>query len=222
MSGYGGDNGAEGIIYIEAAASPTGSPIVILANEVSSTLSFFSVNNNVLDITLQEIKAINIGGKNLVEWISAKERQGDQFELERSREGSVFTTIASIPAKGTASMYRYRDEQPYEGVNYYRLKLNHVSGGYDYSPVVSATLKTKAGFLRAYPNPAQDQITVRIAGSVTATALLELMNTAGQVVKQLKPKNMLEIISVSDLPFGIYTLRYRDGSVTETVIITKQ
>ncbi|HEY0039794.1 MAG TPA: hypothetical protein VGB71_03975 [Flavisolibacter sp.] len=52
---YGGDNGAEGIIYINAVNSPTGNPIVILANEVSSTLSIFSVNNAVLPIKLLEV-----------------------------------------------------------------------------------------------------------------------------------------------------------------------
>ena len=40
---YGGDNGPEGIILIASENSPSGSPILILANEVSSTLSIFGV-----------------------------------------------------------------------------------------------------------------------------------------------------------------------------------
>ncbi len=40
----GPDRGAEGIIFIKASESPNGQPIVILANEVSSTLSIFQVN----------------------------------------------------------------------------------------------------------------------------------------------------------------------------------
>jgi hypothetical protein len=40
----GPDRGAEGIIYISKAASPNNEEIVILANEVSSTLSVFQVN----------------------------------------------------------------------------------------------------------------------------------------------------------------------------------
>lgn len=43
LNGSGPDLGAEGIIFIDAADSPTGEPILILANEVSSTLSIFSV-----------------------------------------------------------------------------------------------------------------------------------------------------------------------------------
>ena len=40
-----GDLGVEDIIYIEAATSPTGAPLVITANEVSGTVSLFSVND---------------------------------------------------------------------------------------------------------------------------------------------------------------------------------
>lgn len=40
----GPDRGAEGIIYISAEASPNNNAIVILANEVSSTLSVFQIN----------------------------------------------------------------------------------------------------------------------------------------------------------------------------------
>lgn len=43
LAAYGGDNGAEGILYIDSAGSPTGKPYVILANEVSSTLSIFEI-----------------------------------------------------------------------------------------------------------------------------------------------------------------------------------
>ena len=41
----GPDLGAEGIIYIDAAQSPNGNAILILANEVSSTLSIYQINS---------------------------------------------------------------------------------------------------------------------------------------------------------------------------------
>jgi len=44
LAGSGPDLGAEGIIFISAEDSPNGQAIVILANEVSSTLSIFAAN----------------------------------------------------------------------------------------------------------------------------------------------------------------------------------
>ena len=43
LNGSGPDLGAEGIIFISGPDSPNGQPIVILANEVSSTLSIFGI-----------------------------------------------------------------------------------------------------------------------------------------------------------------------------------
>jgi Secretion system C-terminal sorting domain/Calx-beta domain len=44
VSAYGGDNGPEGITFIKAAQSPTAKNYVIVANEISGTLSLFEVN----------------------------------------------------------------------------------------------------------------------------------------------------------------------------------
>ncbi|MFN3343748.1 MAG: choice-of-anchor I family protein, partial [Flavobacteriales bacterium] len=52
LSGLGPDLGAEGIIFIPATQSPNGNGILILANEVSSTLSIFQVQTCVQTLPL--------------------------------------------------------------------------------------------------------------------------------------------------------------------------
>jgi len=51
VSAYGGDNGPEGILYINNADSPNDTPYVIVANEISGTLTVFEVNTDVLGVT---------------------------------------------------------------------------------------------------------------------------------------------------------------------------
>ncbi len=46
IGSYGGDNGAEGILYIAASQSPNAKPYVITANEVSSTLTIFELQGD--------------------------------------------------------------------------------------------------------------------------------------------------------------------------------
>ena len=45
-----GDLGPEGVVFVEAADSPTGKALVILSNEVSATLSIYSLDNVVLSV----------------------------------------------------------------------------------------------------------------------------------------------------------------------------
>ena len=47
-SGNNGDLGPEGIIYIKPADSPTDTGLVVVANEVSATLSIYKIANDLL------------------------------------------------------------------------------------------------------------------------------------------------------------------------------
>jgi len=219
---YGGDNGSEGIIYISAANSPTGVPIVILANEVSSTLSFYSVNLSVLEITLAHIKASNIGTRNLVTWNTAAEDTRDVFEIERSKNGTSFEYLASEAARGIAAAYSYVDAIPYEGVNFYRLKLKHSTGRVSYSAVVSANVKGAIAGIQVYPNPVKDKLTVRTNSQQLLNSSIDIINMQGMVVKKLVVTSPQTTVDISSLPAGVYTLRYLNSNGQQTIRITKQ
>lgn len=222
LSTFAGDNGAEGIIYISATNSPTGSPILILANEISSTLTFFSVDASLLDIALINIEAKNEGAKNIVTWQTATEAKGDMFELEKSNNGTNFNFITAIAAKGTVSSYSYTDAQPYNGVNYYRLKFKNVSGSVTYSPIVTATVDAPASTtLQVYPNPVVNQLTITTNNWQNTT--INIVDVKGSVVKTVRLTAQQTAIDVTTLPSGTYSVRsYNGNNLTKTVKITKQ
>ena len=222
VGAYGGDNGAEGIIYISAANSPTGVPIVILANEVSSTLSFYSVNTSVLDITLAGIKAENIGSRNRVKWNTANEVPGDVFEIEKSKNGTRFDYTAIVPSNGRASSYIYWDEQPYQGTTFYRLKLKHASGSTTYSPIVTASLRSLETTIQVYPNPVKDILTLKTNNRQLLNTTVEIMDMKGVVVKRFRLSSMQATIDMGDVPAGVYNLKYLDNNQVQTIKITKQ
>jgi len=220
---YGGDNGAEGILFIKASDSPTGNDLVILANEVSSTLTFYSVNATALDIQLAEITAKAIGNKNIVQWNTVAEEKGDVFEVERSANGISFGKIATIVAKGIASNYIFTDEQPVKGTNFYRLRLQHNSGNVTYSNIVSAHQNTASLAVTVAPNPFVNQFFIQINTSLsTENAIVEMFDAKGVLVKKMILKANQSRIDASNLPKGNYTVKYTNGNFTETVLVQKQ
>lgn len=219
---YGGDNGAEGIIYISAANSPTGVPIVVLANEVSSTLSFYAVGAAVLDISLSSIEAKNTGSSNQITWSTATEVKGDVFEMERSKNGIAFNHMATITAKGMPSQYRYTDKQPYEGLTNYRLKFRHISGRISYSPVVTARVQDKIPAVVVYPNPVQDKVVIKVNGAKWMNTTIDIVGQNGIVIKKVQVTGPETTVSMKSMPAGVYNLRYFDGSLVQSVRLIKQ
>jgi hypothetical protein len=222
LTTFAGDNGAEGIIYISAANSPTGNPIVILANEISSTLSFYSIDASLLDIALANIEAKNEGAKNIVTWQTATEAKGDIFELERSSNGTNFAFVTAIAAKGTASTYSHTDAQPYNGVNYYRLKFKNVSGSISYSPIVTATVNAPLGnSIQVYPNPVVNQLTITTTNWQNTT--VNIVDVKGAIIKTVRLTAQQTAIDVTALPSGMYSVRsYNGNNLIKTVKINKQ
>ncbi|MFN5847751.1 MAG: choice-of-anchor I family protein, partial [Chitinophagales bacterium] len=75
---YAGDNGAEGIIHIPAAESPDGQDWVILANEVSSTLSIYKLKTCFTNLN----KTITAAG-------NTEFCQGDSVRLKAASQSNV-------------------------------------------------------------------------------------------------------------------------------------
>ena len=89
LNGSGPDLGAEGIIYIDAASSPNGNDILILANEVSSTLSVYQLNTcvSLAGGLITASKTLFCQGDTAL--LSIEPTQGTTFEW--LRDGQVLT-----------------------------------------------------------------------------------------------------------------------------------
>ncbi len=148
---------------------------------------------------------------NHLRWQTANETNTSSFVIERSSNGSGFTAIGNVPAKGSGS-YSYTDPQPLNGGVYYRLKSIDKDGSFTYSKVVTVTLAVNGNRLAVYPNPSKSVVT--ISGNHIAT--VQVVNNLGRVISTQTLKDATNpSLSVSNLPAGIYHLRVQttDGAV---------
>lgn len=183
-----------------------------------------TATGNPLAIVLGNITAANKGKENLVSWNSLTEEKGDAFVLERSNNGTDFQPLYHVNAKGVAGKYSYTDQQPYEGMNYYRLYLMNNDGGRTYSKTVTAEAKGNGFVMSAYPNPATAELTVSVSGATKET-LISLIDLNGKIVRSYpvttQQAGMIHM-DIKNLQPGYYFLRSDDGRNVQTIKISKQ
>lgn len=222
---YGGDQGSEGILYIPAASSPNGQSLVILANEVSSTLSIFGVTiNTPTQIDMSSLTAVNEGKVNKLEWTTYKEDHGDKMIIERSADGATFKEIGEIAALGQSNAYVFSDKAPLLAANHYRVKLIYPDGGLAYSNTATAWVKDHPESWKAevFPNPATDELQFSIRGAVEEAAILRLLDPSGRVFQVIQVNSNVTTLDVAPLPSGVYFLHYLDGDRSEVFKFSKQ
>ena len=159
------------------------------------------------------------GGSNLLSWQTASETNNSGFEIQRSKDGEDWQTLAFVEGKGTTSekqSYEYIDRSPEMGVNYYRLNQLDHDGASSYSDVVAVALKS-AGLAQAfYPNPAKDFIFF----PNVEEGVLRLTDITGKEVARIRFSN--SNADVSMLPSGTYYGTFVDGLMYKPMLIVKE
>lgn len=196
-----------------------------LSFPVSGFSGFFITtgSNTPLPVDLKDISARNVGDQNEVSWSTVSEDMGDYFEVERSFDARHFTYIGQLNGRSAnGSNYVFTDKQPGTGSNYYRLKMIDAAGQHHYSRIVQAMVKGGRLTWEAYPNPAKDKVAVRIHTTISGRASISIIDVSGKRLREVSLSGTETSIPVSDLPGGIYLLRYQDDQHLEHIKIHKQ
>jgi hypothetical protein len=95
------------------------------------TIASVNVATAPLPIDLVEFSAKCDHDKVDLKWITATEINNDFFTIDRTTDGILFEQIAVVDGAGNSSgtiSYQWTDDQPVEGVSYYRLKQTDFDG----------------------------------------------------------------------------------------------
>ena len=176
-----------------------------------------SLDCTVLPVDYLSLNASASGPANLVEWSTATEQYSAFFEVQRADGSMEFQTIGTLEASGGSQQridYSFRDEDPLEGANYYRLKQVDTDGAYELSPVVVAFRAKPAEAPLVFPNPARDILYVPVTVEADATTYLQVIDAAGRVVRDrdvdlVKGAHTVQI-PLDGLPTGAYELRLQN------------
>jgi len=103
--------------------------------------------------------------------------------VERSRNSIQFDSLSAINAgNGIVVAYAAKDEAPYSGVSYYRLKLVFSDGSIQYSDIKSVTFGGGVNDLQINLNPANQYTTLKISSSIATVATIDLTDNTGRLL----------------------------------------
>jgi hypothetical protein len=124
-------------------------------------------------------------------WQTVSEKNNKGFDIERSTNGQLWQTIGTVKGNNTTKTlqkYAFIDNEPLQGVHYYRLKQVDTEGSFSYSKVLSATIKTKNTLL-VYPNPFTQTLWIE---GITKGDRVQIFDAIGREVYTLKVETMVD------------------------------
>jgi hypothetical protein len=148
-----------------------------------------------------------------VDWKVTREKNVQQYEVERSFDGIQFTTVATVKANnaGTAD-YSWLDPKVLPGYYYYRVKSTDAKGKVQYTKIVTVLIGTGKPLFTIYPNPITNGvINLQFINQPAGKYGIRLMNQLGQIIvsKQIERMNGSSNETIKwdyNLAHGIYQL----------------
>jgi cytochrome c peroxidase len=146
-----------------------------------------------------------------LQWQTANETNTNAFYLEKSINGKNWTKIGTVATKNETKNkqnYDFLDNDPQQGIQYYRLKQRDSDGGSSFSRVASVYYGgKKEATLSAFPSVVTDQITLSFKGfEAVETSDIYVFDLLGKIILTQKGINVHEnyTFDVSSLPEGTY------------------
>lgn len=174
------------------------------------------LNGTALPIKLSNFSATIKDKSAIISWTTASESNNHYFTIERSADGSNFTSIGMVDGAGNSSSsidYRYIDDAPLAGTSYYRLKQTDYDGQFTYSDVRAIQFSAGKKINFAYDAQGEE---IRIQSSISDLSV-RIFDMAGRVLKTVPTASSLTQVSVSDLQAGTYAAIVAGSSgVSET------
>ncbi|NII28477.1 T9SS type A sorting domain-containing protein [Pseudoflavitalea sp. X16] len=178
----------------------------------------------VLPVELTSFTATPKNNSSLLQWSTAQETNSSHFEVQRSVDGTTYSTIGQVAARGNStavSWYSFTDPNPIAGRNYYRLKIIDNKGAVNYSAIRVVDREGAAAAPEVYLTASGSSLHIN---GLTATGMVtvRMFNAAGQLVKRVQQPATPVMDIAMELPGGWYMAEISSADKTYRKKIIKQ
>jgi hypothetical protein len=175
---------------------------------------------SILPIELLSFTANRADKTSALDWTTSSEINNKYFEVQRADFNNTFVKIGEVNAIGsstTPTSYRFIDQHPEKGTNYYRLKQIDFDGHFTYSPTRSVKFTGNESIM-IYPNPVSNLLYVELPWEINENenTTYEIFDSEGRLVDAGKILSLVQGLDVSSFHNGAYVL-----SITGDIVNTK-
>jgi hypothetical protein len=191
--------------------SPTAVAANVLSFNSSCNITGFSqlhlmAEPAALPVELLRFDAENIDNEKVrLTWESANELNFSHYEVERSTDGANFEKINEVQPNSTLN-YEIFDNQPFEGYNYYRLKMVDLDNSFQYSDTESVLIENKITTIPfgIFPNPIGVNTNLTVNLGLINNGRLRIYTASGKLVKDFILNNNQNEVPINGLSSGTY------------------
>lgn len=211
-------------------------PGTTVTNNMSYTGALASnatISGVVLPIAYTNFTAIKKDQNALVSWtVQNQDANSDYFNIERSLNGTDFTTIGRAEVNqgaGSSVSYQYTDLNittlKSQGIIYYRLKSTDKNGSFVYSAIKDVRFNDKVLGAKLYPNPATAFTSVIMDLPEACPVVINVTDASGKNLRIIEMNGLKGInqkrIDLSSYSSGIYLFTIRASGQEQTLSLVK-
>jgi len=169
-----------------------------------------------LPITLLSFEANFNSSTNKVDlkWITSSELNNDFFTIERSKDAITWEEVLRTSGAGNSNVnveYIEFDNNPYEGISYYRLKQTDFDGNFEYFNIVPVKVELmNKGEMSLFPNPLirGEELKINL-GNIKEEVLIVVRDVKGQeffskAAIHYENNQLIALPIDADIPAGLY------------------
>jgi len=181
-----------------------------------------------LPVNWVNFSAVPNGANVNLNWTVGANQQANVYEVQRSADGTHFTTIGQVANDVAVESYSYVDAGVGSGTYYYRVLEVDRGGASIYSKIVSVNMSAAPFAIKLLNNPtvtsntdAELQLTTNVSGNV----LMEIWTLSGARVSSFQQGigagTTTMRVPLTSLPAGTYAVKVTVNNNTQTLQVVK-
>jgi hypothetical protein len=178
------------------------------------------VTASTLPVTLVSFTGKTVSCQVRLDWKVTDAINFSRFEVERSKDGHVYTKVAALPLTG-ATDYTFTDKAADNPTSYYRLKMADIDERYTYSDFVFVSNNCQNQTIKAYPTVTDSRIQVALPPGYER-ATIQVYNNLGQRMHPvISGTGSTRIVNIQGFPEAAYLMQVINGRDVHTFRIVK-